>query len=232
MSTHRRHDLRKQNQPNPNPEPDDPVKPDIPDTPEINPILPQIVYYKNYTLNTDGLDNISIIFDSEEDKIKFDLALLNRIWNKNETSLDYYSSHGFKWLYGTNKDNELTNVNVLIGITSLEQDGQSTRMYLFIYSFSQITVRGILRIHQIILPVWTNYALNSSGDVIQYGVYSMNKQNNPETPLLGFYKVRDEQSFYLPRYSFFLQGKHQDIISSLLNGFNGKFNIDFPSIKA
>ena len=231
MSTHRRHDLRTQNQPinsdldtpnpNPNPTPE----------PSSDTIVPQIVYYKEYTLHTDGLDNISIAFDSEEDKKNFELALLNRIWNRKETSLEYYTSHGFKWLYGTNKDGELTNVNVLIGLTSLEQDGQPTRMYLFIYSFSQVTVRGILRIHQVILPVWTNYALVSSGDAIYYGVYSLNRGLKPETPLLGFYKVGDEQCFYLPRYSFFLQGKHQDVISPLLDGFTGKFNIEFPSIK-
>ena len=96
MSTRRRHDLRTQNNPiNPDPEP----------TPEpsSDTIVPQIVYYKEYTLHTDGLDNISIAFDSEEDKKNFELALLNRIWNRKETSLEYYTSHGFKWLYGTNK---------------------------------------------------------------------------------------------------------------------------------
>lgn len=239
MNTRRRHDLRGRQLGNqvinhPQPDPDDPVDPDDPTpepTPADNTILPQIVYYKDYTLHTDGLDNISIIFDSEEDKKNFELALMNRIWNKKETSLDYYSSHGFKWLYGINKDGELTNVNVLIGLTSLEQTGQPTRMYLFIYSFSQVTVRGILRIHQVILPCNTNYANSINSDQIYYGVYSYNNSGAPQTPLLGFYKLSDEQYFYLPRYSFFLQGKHQDVISPLNDEFNGRFAIDFPSIK-
>lgn len=238
MNARRRHDLRMNhsNQPDLSPvdsvNPDDPVTPPPQPTPSDNTILPQIVYYKNYTLRTDGLDNISITFDSEEDKKKFELALMNKIWNRKETSLDYYSSHGFKWLYGINKDGELTNVNVLIGLTSLEQDGQPTRMYLFIYSFSQVTVRGIFRIHQVVLPCNANYALITNGDSIYYGVYSYSVRTKlPETPLLGFYKLGDEQYFYLPRYSFYLQGKHQDVISPLNDGFTGQFAIDFPSIK-
>lgn len=244
MNTRRRHDLRGRqlgtpvmNQPKP--DPDDPVDPDDPTpepepepepTPSDNTILPQIVYYKDYTLRTDGLDNISIVFDSEEDKKNFELALMNRIWNKKETSLDYYSSHGFKWLYGINKDGELTNVNVLIGLTSLEQTGQPTRMYMFIYSFSQVTVRGILRIHQVILPCNTSFYTKIDDQAIYYGIYSINT-TVPPIPLFGFYKLGDDQAFYLPRYSFYLQGKHEDVISPLVDEFNGRFAIDFPSIK-
>jgi len=231
MSTSRRHDLRGKQLgtpefSQPKPDPDNP-------TPEPNPseiILPQIVYYKDYTLHTDGLDNISIIFDSENDKKNFELALLNKIWNRKETSLEYYSSNGFKWLYGVNKDGELTNVNILIGLTSLEQQGQSTIMYMFIYSFSQITVRGILRIHQVILPCNTSYSTKIDDQAIYYGIYSINT-TVPPIPLFGFYKLGDDQAFYLPRYSFYLQGKHQDVITPLVDEFNGRFAIDFPSIK-
>ena len=88
MNTRRRHDLRGRQLGNPvinhpQPDPDDPVDPDDPTpeptpdpepTPSDNTILPQIVYYKDYTLHTDGLDNISIIFDSEDDKKNYLIA--------------------------------------------------------------------------------------------------------------------------------------------------------------
>ena len=90
MSTHRRHDLRTQNQPI-NSDLSNPINPDPESQPSNDTIVPQIVYYKEYTLHTDGLDNISIAFDSEEDKKNFELALLNRIWNRKETSLEYYT---------------------------------------------------------------------------------------------------------------------------------------------
>ena len=227
MSTRKRHDLRTQSYSNPVPDPTPEPEPEPEPQPTDDTIAPQIVYYKDYTLNTNGLDNISITFESEEDQMKFELALLNRIWNRKETALDYYSTHGFKWLYGTNRDGELTNVNVLIGLTSLEQLGQATRMYLFIYSFSQVTVRGILRIHQVVLPCNTEYASSIASDQIYYGIYSKDTQ----TPLLGFYKLGNEQYFYLPRHSFFLQGRHRDVITPLNDEFNGKFAVDFPSIK-
>ena len=83
MNTRRRHDLRTQNHPI-NPDPVDPTPDPQPEPePSSDTIVPQIVYYKDYTLHTDGLDNISIAFDSEEDKKNFELALLNRIWNRN-----------------------------------------------------------------------------------------------------------------------------------------------------
>lgn len=237
MSVRKRHDLRQQafNQPNPNPSPEPEPEPGPEPIPDGNTIVPQIVYYKDYTLKTDGLDNISITFESEEDKNKFELALLNRIWYKNETNLDYYSSHGYKWLYGINRDGQLTNVNVLLGITSLEVKGQPTKMYLFIYSFSQVTVRGILRIHQVILGSRNDYATVITENQINYGVYSFSQSGKPETPLLGFYKTVTssviDQRFYLPRYSFLLEGKHQDVIAPLLENYTGKFEIDFPDIK-
>ena len=237
MSVRKRHDFKREqreeeeliqmNQPKPDPEPEPEPKEDE--------IVPQIVYYKDYTLKTDGLDNISITFDSEEDKNKFELALLNRIWYKTEKKLEYYSKNGYQWLYGVNKDGQLTNVNVLVGITSYK-NGNTLKMYLFIYSFSQITVRGILRVHQVILPAYTNYATNITDNIIQYGVYSYNRTGKPETPLLGFYKYattsKTIQEFYLPKFSYFLEGKHQDVIAPLVENYTGKFEIDFPTIKS
>lgn len=189
-------------------------------------IIPQINYLRNYTLNTNGLDNISIIFDDQEKKDEFDLSLLNKIWNRKEENMEYYTSHGFKYLYATNKEGEFTNINMLFGITSYQYNNTTT-MYLFIFTFSLTTNKGILRAHKVVLPAYTNYALVVNGAESKYGVYSFSGGNQPETPLLGFCKTK----FYLPNYSYYLVGKHRNLVEPINPDYEGSFEVNFPTLK-
>ena len=157
-------------------------------------IVPQINYLRNYTLNTNGLDNISIQFENQTKKEEFDLSLLNKIWNRKETNIDYYLNHNYNYLYGTNKEGQFTNISMLFGITSFKNEDNEILMYLFIFTFSLTSNKGILRVHKVVLPSYTNYSIQINDDKSKYGVYSFSQGKQPETPLLGFYN----NYFYLP----------------------------------
>lgn len=225
-------------------------------TSELKPTVnSQIIYYREYTIEESEIDNLKIEFESEEEKTKFELALLNKIWNKKETTLANYSvtlgevTYPVHYRYCTNKD-DIVGSSKIFGITHISEQlstGHTAQNvfqkgYFFIYTYSELYMKGILRMHEIVRT--SNYGLRYSGDYTTaanvtpspcYGLYHYDNPNglNNGYPIIGF-KDNDvddgKNYFYLPIKSYCMQGRHEDIIN-FREDYAGRFEIVNPSIK-
>ena len=221
-------------------------------------INPQINYLRDYKLEEGELDNLKIEYNSAEDKESFELALLNRIWNTKQTELSNYTitvgqdTYTVKYRYGVNKDNVVGNSSKIFGITHaqriVDNKPEVYKAYFFVYAYSELNGKGILRIHEIIKT--SNYYIyyyegsseSSYSPGTWYGLYHVNIRNEVPNnfrtymPLLGFKAETDSTGsvtrhlFHLPVKSFCFQGRHENIVD-LGENYEGKFEILNPSIK-
>ena len=215
-------------------------------------VNPQINYYKEYLLNEGELDNLTIEFESAEDQKAFELALMSRIWNKKftdlaeltpETGAENYPRTTIKYRYGVNKDSTVGTSSKVFGITHAITESQSgdkivkiMKAYLFVYAFSQLSNKGILRVHELIST--SKYDLYYSEHY--YGLYHCDLPNNTgklpnAVPLIGIVDIMDSGRvtntyFYMPLKSFCMQGRHENIVE-FAEDYKGKFEIFKPSIK-
>lgn len=214
-------------------------------------VSPQINYYRDYQLNEGELDNLAVEFEVQENRDKFELALMNRIWNKNYSSLselvptgETYPRTTIRYRYGINKDATVGPSNKIFGITHAVTETQSgssiktaTKSYLFVYAFSQLSNKGILRVHEILRT--SNYDMYYSEHY--YGLYHKDVRNTPSNlvnaaPIIGIVDIMDstgkvtKTNFYMPLKSYCMQGRHEDIVQ-FGEDYKGKFEILNPQLK-
>lgn len=214
-------------------------------------VSPQINYYRDYQLNEGELDNLAVEFEQQENQQKFELALMNRIWNKNFSNLselvpteETYPRTTIRYRYGINKDATVGQSNKIFGITRAvteTQNGSSisitTKSYLFVYAFSQLSNKGILRVHEILRT--SNYDMYYSEHY--FGLYHSDVRENTNklvdaAPIIGIVDIMDstgkviKTNFYLPKKSYCMQGRHEDIIQ-FGEDYKGKFEIINPHLK-
>ena len=213
----------------------------------------QINYYRDYTIEESEIDNLKIEFESEEKKKKFELALLNKIWNQNKTALPGYTvkigdtDYVVHYKYCTNKD-DIVGSNKIFGITHISQKLSSSNTaqnafqkgYFFIYTYSELHTKGILRVHEIVRT--SNYGLRYGSDYTEeenstanvtpssyYGLYHFDDSRSTidvKYPIIGF----KDNYFYLPIKSYCMQGRHEDVVK-FREDYAGRFEIVNPSIK-
>ena len=208
----------------------------------------QINYYRDYTIEESEIDNLKIEFESEEKKAKFELALLNKIWNQNKTELPGYTvkirdtDYVVHYRYCTNKD-DIVGSNKIFGITHISDqlNGSNTAQnafqkgYFFIYTYSELHTKGILRVHEIVRT--SNYGLRYTDDYSTdanvtpspcYGLYHYDNPNGLKNgyPIIGF----KDNYFYLPIKSYCMQGRHENVVK-FREDYAGRFEIMNPSIK-
>ena len=183
----------------------------------VEPITPQVTYYREYQLKDADFIDAKIEFDETNTKTAFETALFKKIFGI--TDLAEYNG---KIKYGVGQPNGRKYIFGVIYLNTYKAtEGASNitvnKTYIFIYGCKASPNNGILRAHQIVQI--TNTEIKTEED--QLGLFAST------SCIVGINKENDIYYYYLPSKSFCLEGSHRDIVE-LPTNYEGKFTITIP----
>lgn len=213
----------------------------------------QIVNYnKQYEINLNDHDILSVEYDSKEQKDMFEKVLICKIYGIKYTlsttpesiSYDNYNRIEYNIFYGSGSEPQGDVSKCIFGIvsgfkaykteTSTEAEVKIEAPYMFIFAHKTAknddeTDVNVLRIHKIII-IPNSHSVDPPGTVIPEGFSGCGLfagDNGIEYCILGFKKENSDWYFHLPSYSYCLEGRTENIIN-LGNDYKGKFKVAMP----
>ncbi len=219
----------------------------------------QIVdYNKEYEMDLTGYDVLSVKYETETQKSMFERVLICKLYGIDytinaiqpsglEITLTNYNRIEYNIWYGNGAEAQGDVTKCIFGIvsgfkayktaTSTEPKVKVEAPYMFIFAHKTAkddkeTDVNTLRAHKIIV-IPNSHSVDPPGTNVQEGFSGCGLfagDSGIEYCILGFKKESNQWYFYLPSYSYCLEGRTENIVN-LGEGYQGKFKVEIPVIE-
>ena len=207
--------------------------------------IQKVVLNRQYTLDLKDFDDAILDFSGEGDnaveinKLNFEVALVSKIfgleYTQSETGITFkrYDTLSYKIMYAQGNGAGVTK-KCIFGIVSAvkakiknttDEYFEPKKPYMFIFAHKETEnaedSQNVLRVHEIV-SIPNSHFVDAEQDGTACGLFAGPSANTH--CILGFNKVDNKDYFFLPKHSFCLEGKTQEIID-LGEGYAGKFEV-------
>ena len=220
----------------------------------------QIVdYNKEYEMDLTGYDVLSVKYDTEIQKTMFEKVLICKLYGIDYTitatedspviNLTNYNKVEYKIWYGNGAEAQGDVTKCIFGIvsgfkayktaTSTEAEVKVEAPYMFIFAHKTAkddkeTDVNTLRAHKIIV-IPNSHNVDPPGATVPVGfsgcgLFAGDSNSGDNYCILGFKKESNQWYFYLPSYSYCLEGRTENIVN-LGENYQGKFKVEIPQVE-
>ena len=219
----------------------------------------QIVdYNKEYEMELTGYDVLSVKYETDTQKSMFERVLICKLYGIDytinaiqptgpEITFKNYDRIEYNIWYGNGAEAQGDVTKCIFGIvsgfkayktaTSAEPEVKVEAPYMFIFAHKTAkddkeTDVNTLRAHKIIV-IPNSHNVDPPGAEVPEGFSGCGLfagDSGNEYCILGFKKESNQWYFYLPSYSYCLEGRTENIVN-LGEGYQGKFKVEIPVIE-
>ena len=207
--------------------------------------IQKVVLNRQYTLDLKDFDDAILDFSGEDEtttasnKSNFEIALVSKIfgfeYTQSETAITFkrYDNVSYKIMYAQGNGAGVTK-KCIFGIVSAvkakiknttDEYFEPKKPYMFIFAHKEAEnaedSQNVLRVHEIV-SIPNSHFVDAEQDGTACGLFAGPTANTH--CILGFNKVDNKDYFFLPKHSFCLEGKTQEIID-LGDEYAGKFEV-------